>query len=149
MPMTVPDPGACCFCSYLEGTSPYTILQRNELTAVLVTFEQRGQGHVLVIPLAHRETILDLTPAESLEIMETTVRMSRAIVAAYDPDGVAVWQNNGVAAHQTVPHVHMHVTGTIPGGSTIRGRVPRLPLHATDAIAARLAPHLVPQATMP
>ncbi|MDY7106124.1 MAG: HIT domain-containing protein [Actinomycetota bacterium] len=146
--MTVPDPGACCFCSYLDGTSPYTILERNELTAVLVTFEQRGQGHVLVIPIAHRETILDLTPEESLEIMDTTVRMSRAIASAFDPEGIAVWQNNGVAARQTVPHFHMHVTGTVPGGSTIRGRRPRLPLHATDAIAARLAPHLMEPAAV-
>jgi diadenosine tetraphosphate (Ap4A) HIT family hydrolase len=31
------------------------------------------------------------------------------MVAAFDPDGITVYQNNGVASRQEVPHVHVHV----------------------------------------
>ena len=33
---------ACPFCAYLAGTRPYTILERDDLTATLVTFEHGG-----------------------------------------------------------------------------------------------------------
>ena len=40
------------------------------------------------------------------------------------------------------PHVHVHVAGTLPGGGTAWGDVPRLAVAATDVIAGRLRPHL-------
>ena len=143
MPFDLPDVD-CAFCSYLSEIRTYTILERGPLVSVLVTFEQRGLGHVLVIPTAHRPTILDLTPAEATEVMATTIRCTQAIVGAYDPAGVAIWQNNGIPANQSVPHLHVHVAGTFPGGGTSFGAVPRLPPAETDAIADQLRPHLPP-----
>jgi histidine triad (HIT) family protein len=142
MPLVPPHSETCSFCEYLSGIRPYTILDRDELTATLVTYEQRGQGHVLVVPTQHRVTLLDLTAAERPAVMEAVHRATCAVVAAFDPDGVAVWQNNGVSANQSVPHVHVHVAGTLPGGGTIRGPVERLPKARTDEIAAALRPHL-------
>jgi histidine triad (HIT) family protein len=142
VPLELPPTDPCPFCDYLAGTRPYTILERDEVTATLVTYEQRGDPHVLVVPVAHRETILDVTPAEGAALMAGVRRAAAAIVGAYDPAGVAVWQNNGVPAHQSVPHVHVHVAGTLPGGGTAWGDVPRLAVAATDVIATRLRPHL-------
>ena len=143
MPLDLPS-DACSFCDYLGGRRPYTILERTELTALLVTYEQRGLGHVLAVPVEHRVTLLDLEPVEADAIMDATVRASRAIAAAYDPAGIAVWQNNGRPAHQSVPHVHVHVAGTVPGGGTMWGDVPRSELDETEAIARRLERHLDP-----
>ena len=81
-------------------------------------------------------------PLEHGPLLEAVARAPAAIVGAYDPPGVAVWQNNGVPAHQSVPHVHVHVAGTLPGGGTEWGPVDRLPFDETDAIADRLRPHL-------
>jgi histidine triad (HIT) family protein len=142
VPIRVPTPDRCSFCDYLAGARRFTILERGELTAVLVTREQRGAVHVLVIPQAHRETVLDLLPNESAAVMAGVQRAARAITGAYDPDGIAVWQNNGTPAHQSVPHVHVHVAATLPGGGTNWGEVPALSFDETDAIAARLRPHL-------
>ncbi len=74
--------------------------------------------------------------------MADVVRASHAIICAYDPDGVAVWQNNGIPARQPVPHVHVHVAGTLPRGSTNWGEVTRATVPETDEIAAELRPHL-------
>jgi len=132
----------CAFCEDLAGARPCTILYRDDVVALIVPHQQRGQGHVLVIPVQHRVTILDLTASERAAVMDATVRASAAVVAAFDPDGVAVWQNNGVPAFQSVPHVHVHVAGTLPGGGTDWGDAPLLPAAETDAIAERLRPHM-------
>jgi histidine triad (HIT) family protein len=142
MPLVMPPSSPCSFCDYLAGVRPYTILDRNKVTAMLVTYEQRGQGHILVIPVEHRETILDLRPEEQSALMAEVVRAAESIVGTFDPDGVAVWQNNGIPAHQSVPHVHIHVAGTLPEGGTNWGDVSQLTLAETDAIGARLRPHL-------
>src|SRR5687768_4694746 len=123
VPLELPPDDPCSFCRYLAGTAPYTILERDDVTATLVTFEQRGQGHMLVIPTRHATTIVDLTPHEQWAVMDGVVRATRAICDAFDPAGVAVWQNNGIPAHQSVPHVHVHVAGTLPGGGTEWGDV--------------------------
>jgi histidine triad (HIT) family protein len=52
--------------------------------------------------------------------------------------GIAVWQNNGIAANQAVAHVHFHVAGTLEEGGTQWGEVPRLSVAETDAMAERL-----------
>jgi histidine triad (HIT) family protein len=81
--------------------------------AVLVTREQRGISHVLVMPVIHRESILDVTDQEAGALMEVIRRAARAIDWADGRPGIAIWQNNGLPAHQTIPHLHFHVAGTL------------------------------------
>jgi histidine triad (HIT) family protein len=76
--------------------------------------------------------------------MQNVVRAARAIDAADGRPGIAVWQNNGIAADQTIPHVHFHVAGTFPDGGTERGHVKELSVEETDRIADRLRPFLEP-----
>jgi histidine triad (HIT) family protein len=142
VPLELPPDDPCWFCLYLTGIVPYTILERDDVTATLVTFEQRGRGHVVVMPVRHAAAIVDLTPNEQWAVMDGVVRASQAIVGAFDPAGIAVWQNNGIPAHQTVPHVHVHVAGTLAAGGTQWGPVPRLPTSRTDELAGVLRPHL-------
>lgn len=138
----VPDRQPCAFCEYLAGRRPFSILEVGDLAAILVTREQRGNGHVLVLPVAHRETILDLTTAEGAAIMSGVQRAARAIDRAYAQPGLEVWQNNGTPAHQAIPHVHFHVAGTLGKNDTERGPVPELSVSDTDRIASELRAHL-------
>jgi histidine triad (HIT) family protein len=134
----LPVDGTCAFCAYLNGTRSYTILIRDAVTATLVTREQRGVAHLLVIPIRHAETILDLSDEESGALMIAVREAARIIDRAEGRPGIAVWQNNGVPAGQSISHVHFHVAGTLPGGRTEWGDVPELPVSETDALADRL-----------
>jgi len=140
----VPQTDRCAFCDYLAGVRPFTVLWRDAETAILVTREQRGRGHVLVVPIQHRPTILDLAPSEAAALMSQVVAVARAIDEAFGRPGIAIWQNNGLTAHQAIPHVHFHVAGTLPGGDTERGKVEELAVYATDEIADLLLPHFQP-----
>jgi histidine triad (HIT) family protein len=141
MSLVLPTDEPCSFCDYLAGARPYTILARDSLTATLVTREQRGVGHVLGIPITHRETILEVDANEVAALMAHVQHAARALVEVYHAEGIAVWQNNGTPAHQSVPHVHFHVAATLPGGGTDWEDVARLSLEETEAIAARLRPY--------
>lgn len=136
--LALPEDGDCAFCAYLNGIRPYTVLARDANVAVLVTREQRGVSHLLVVPLRHAPTILDLDDVEAGAIMSWLRRAATAIDLADRRPGIAVWQNNGVAAGQAISHFHFHIAGTLPDGGTNSGSVPELDLESTEAIAARL-----------
>jgi histidine triad (HIT) family protein len=138
--LRLPEVDDCAFCAYLRGDRPYTILHRTMLTAILVTREQRGLGHVLVVPTVHRPTLIDLEPAEAAEVMQMLIAAAKAIDQAMQPEGISVWQNNGLPSDQAIPHAHFHVAGTHPGRGTERDSVPELPIATTEAIAAQLLP---------
>ena len=139
----VPDEDACAFCDYLSGRRAYTILERSPLTALLVTREQRGVSHLLVVTARHVPTLLDVSNEESDALMVAVRRAARAIDSADERPGIAVWQNNGIPANQAIGHLHFHVAGTLAGGGTEFGEVRELSMAETDAIAAHLAPFLV------
>lgn len=128
----------CAFCDYLSGRRPYTILWRERDVAVMVTREQRGVAHLLVLPLRHKETILDVLSGEAQSLMIAIRDAASAIDQAFERPGISIWQNNGLPAHQMIPHLHFHVAGTLPGGGTDFGEVPELSVRETDAIAAKL-----------
>jgi histidine triad (HIT) family protein len=128
----------CAFCAYLNEARPYTIFSRDNLVAILVTREQRGASHLLVVPVRHCPTILDLSEEESVAIMREIRHAARLIDLADRRPGIAIWQNNGVPAHQTISHLHFHVAGTLESGGTDWGKVPELSIAETDAIADKL-----------
>lgn len=136
-----PDEG-CAFCAYISGKRNYTIVARSAHVAVMITQEPRGEPHALVVPVRHCETILGLTDTEAAEVMIAVREVAKAIDLEFCRPGIAVWQNNGVSAHQAIGHVHVHVAGTLEQGGTDWGEVPEVPMAETERVADRLRPHL-------
>ena len=79
----------CSFCAILARQRPFTILDENALVSMLVTHEQRGLGHVLVIPTQHRKTILDHTPHRAVA-RDGRAMKSRAAELPADRDASGV-----------------------------------------------------------
>jgi histidine triad (HIT) family protein len=46
--------------------------------------------------------------------MAAAKQAMKALVAEYAPDGVLLYQNNGVGSGQEVPHFHLHVVPRTP-----------------------------------
>ena len=138
--LVLPDAYPCAFCDYLSGARPFTILHREQDAAVLVTREQRGASHLLVVSTRHVPTILELQDAEAHAVIDLVRRSASAIDQVDRRPGISVWQNNGVDAHQAIPHLHFHVAGTVDGGGTDWDQVRELTVDETDAIVDRLRP---------
>ncbi len=73
--------------------------------------------------------------------MQTVVLVTGAVRRGFAPDGINIWQSNGVAAGQEVFHVHLHVFPRRAGDDHLRiyPQAPPTPARAElDRLAARL-----------
>lgn len=136
----LPNNDSCAFCAYLSGERPFSFVYKGNMVSILVTREQRGCPHLLVIPNRHVETILDVTEEEAGKLAIAVRDVAKAIESEYKPKGITIWQNNGVPSSQSIAHVHFHVAGTLETGGTEWGDVPELPLDKTEEIAEKFRP---------
>ncbi|MGI8577731.1 MAG: HIT family protein [Nocardioidaceae bacterium] len=115
MPLLAPTQVPCSYCENFAGRQPWhgppAVVYEDETTSVFLAPASLGgmEGHTLVVPRRHVETVFDLSPEEESTLFHAVTRVAKAVRAAFDPDGVLLEQRNGVAADQTVPHVHFHV----------------------------------------
>jgi histidine triad (HIT) family protein len=100
---------SCSFCRYLAGEAECVFVAREERVAAFVNRTQYERGAMLVVPNAHRETILEIQDEEIASIYKLAKRLARATQNAFGAVGVNVFQNNGIKAGQHVPHYHVHV----------------------------------------
>ncbi|MDQ3872761.1 MAG: HIT family protein, partial [Thermoproteota archaeon] len=99
----------CIFCSIIAGQEPSVDILRDNSFLVLLDKYPINPGHTLVIPIRHYETLLHMPPAEVGKLYSLVPAIAKAIMSAVRADGFNVGQNNGVAANQIVPHVHVHI----------------------------------------
>ena len=109
-PFRLPTRVPCPFCELAAGhRETGHIVDATATTLTFINPRQFEVGQLLVIPRRHAPTILDLTDAEAGEIMNKVRRAARALTTTFNPDGITVYQNNGVTSLQEVPHFHIHV----------------------------------------
>jgi histidine triad (HIT) family protein len=101
--------GHCIFCQIVRGESPCEEIYRDALTLAFMDIHPVHDGHCLVIPTSHFETVFDMPPALFGAVASSVVRVARAVHETIRPGGVSIVQANGPLAGQTVPHVHVHV----------------------------------------
>jgi histidine triad (HIT) family protein len=110
VPIELPPAAACRFCERIAGTrDDWAVISEDDLSLSFVNPAQFEAGQSLVIPRRHAPTILDLRDDEAAAVWQAVRAMCAAMVRAYDPDGITIYQNNGVASLQAVPHAHVHV----------------------------------------
>jgi diadenosine tetraphosphate (Ap4A) HIT family hydrolase len=102
-------------CGIVERSASWNVVERTDLTVTILNGRQFEIGQCMVLPLRHAATLLDLTEREDAAVMAAAKRLTRALVTAYVPDGVLLYQNNGVGSGQEVPHFHLHVVPRRPG----------------------------------
>lgn len=66
-------------------------------------------GHTLIISKRHVGSVFDLSTAEVKSVFELLQRAKADLQAVHQPDGFNVGINDGRAAGQTVPHLHVHL----------------------------------------
>ena len=85
------------------------VLHHDALVFVLRDGFPVSPGHVLVIPHRHVGSFFDTTPAERRAILDAIEIARRAVEKEHRPDGWNIGINDGAAAGQTVPHLHVHL----------------------------------------
>jgi len=97
------------FAKILREELPCVKVYEDQHTLAFMDIMPSVEGHTLVIPKAPAKEIFDLSPDGAAALMRTTKKVAKAVKAGLNCSGVMLVQLNGVAAGQTIPHVHFHV----------------------------------------
>jgi len=99
--MTAP----CPFCS-LE---PSRIASSNALAVRIDDGFPISPGHSLIIPRRHIGSFFEATAEERTALLRLLDEAHAEASAKWNPDGFNIGINDGPAAGQTVPHLHIHL----------------------------------------
>ena len=99
----------CLFCDILNGKKDGHFLYEDDSHVAILDKYPIDVGHSLVIPKEHHEKITDMTPEDVGNAFSIVPKIAKAILDATGADAFSLGQNNGLAAKQIVPHVHIHI----------------------------------------
>jgi len=129
----------CVFCKIVAGQIPSTRVYEDEHTLAFLDIGHVNPGHVLVAVKQHAANLFELEEAQAAAVARATVKISRAIKAAFQPEGLSVYQANGKAAGQTVFHYHLHLLPRHEGdGMELIWPVKNPPREKLEEYAARI-----------
>ncbi|MBI4163154.1 MAG: HIT family protein [Candidatus Aenigmarchaeota archaeon] len=100
----------CIFCKILKKEIPSMRIYENEGAVAMLDVKPLAPGHSIVIPKSHIALVEDMKDKE-MEHVFSAVRTVLQKVKNSDikPHGFTIGINDGKAAHQFVPHVHVHI----------------------------------------
>lgn len=113
----------CPICCAVRGEWSENIMIRREdivyqdasaMALINSKFILNNPGHVIIVSTAHYENIYELPDDVSAHIAHIARRISLALKAVRNCEGVTVLQNNEPASEQHAFHYHMHVIPRFP-----------------------------------
>ncbi|MFZ6030085.1 MAG: HIT family protein [Chloroflexota bacterium] len=99
----------CVFCKIIQGSFKAHVVYEDEKVMAFMDRRQANPGNFLVVSKEHIEDIYALPPDVGAAIMESLIRIARAVKAVSHCEGLSIWQNNGKAAGQEAPHIHFRI----------------------------------------
>jgi histidine triad (HIT) family protein len=107
--MIVPSIMSCIFCEIVGGRREGHFVCEDEFHVAFLDKYPIDKGHTLVVPKKHYEKVTDMDEKSVGNLFAQIPRITRAIISATKADAFSLAQNNGRAAKQIIPHVHVHI----------------------------------------
>ena len=99
----------CLFCDIVGGKIKAHFVYEDKTHVAIMDKYPIQKGHTLVIPRDHHERITDMNAEDVSSLFSKIPIIARAILDVTCADGFNLGQNNGKAANQIIPHVHVHI----------------------------------------
>ena len=117
----------CIFCDIYKKN--INLIYEDSLVFSIYDNFPVSKGHVLIITKRHVEDYFSLTKEEKISIDKAIMFMKNFIDLNFKPDGYNIGINNGVAAGQTISHLHVHLIPRYQGDvenpkGGVRGVIP-------------------------
>ena len=109
----------CIFCDIINGKLPCHLIHKDDKHIVILDRYPIDIGHSLIITKKPYEKLTDMSVDEISKLFSKIPKIVNAIIKATNADAFSIAQNNGKAAKQIIPHVHIHIiprynmTGTL------------------------------------
>ena len=103
----------------IDGKLPYYMIYQDDDCLVILDRYPIDNGHSLIITKKPYEKITDMSVDEVAKLFSKIPKIANAIIKATNADAFSIAQNNGKAAKQIIPLVHIHIipryntTGTL------------------------------------
>jgi len=101
--------GECIFCKIVDGEILSEKIWEDENFLAFLDVNPVGEGHTLIIPKKHFETLMDLDEKTSEKYIGAIKNTGKFLMKKYNDDGFNLILNNGKVAGQLVEHVHFHI----------------------------------------
>jgi histidine triad (HIT) family protein len=135
----------CVFCRIVRKEAPASILYEDDRVLVFLDIRPLNEGHTLVIPKKHYETVYDMPEDLVSYTYKLVKRMAVAVKAATEADGITIIQQNGHAAGQEIFHMHVHVVPRYAGQKLPHFRdIPDASREQLERAAEQIRKHLKP-----
>lgn len=95
----------CPFCQ----CHPSKHLLANDFAIAIADDSPLSPGHCLIIPRRHFPSLFDATQEERAALWELLDQARASLLTQHHPDGFNIGINDGIAAGQTVMHLHIHL----------------------------------------
>ena len=96
---------SCPFCTL----PPERIIDSNEFGLIIRDGFPVSAGHTLIIPKRHVGSWFEIDTNERIGLLALLDMAKIVLQDELNPDGFNIGINDGPAAGQTVPHLHMHL----------------------------------------
>ncbi|MGC1694938.1 MAG: HIT family protein [Pseudolabrys sp.] len=120
------------FAKILRGELPSYKVYEDDKALAFLDIMPRSPGHTLVLPKAPARNILDVGADDLAHVMTVAQKISKAIMIAFEADGVTIQQFNEGAGGQVVFHLHVHV---IPRKTGVAMKPPASEKEKPDVLA--------------
>jgi len=95
----------CPFCTI----APEKIVDQNTHTRTIRDTLPVSPGHTLILPKRHIASIFEATKDEVAALWDALQRARTQLLKEFSPDGFNIGINDGLAAGQTILHLHIHL----------------------------------------
>lgn len=99
----------CIFCKIVKGKMKIEKIYENDNFMAFPDAHPIGEGHTLIIPKKHFETLMDLNKDISQKCIFSIKEVTKILMKKHKADGFNIVLNNGKSAGQVVKHVHFHL----------------------------------------
>jgi len=106
---TQDDHAHCTFCDLIRGAAEVSICHEDADAIAFMDIQPVNNGHVLVVPRAHYESLLDVPQELGAHLFHVTMRLANAVRQVTGCDDFNIVVNSGAAAGQDEPHYHVHI----------------------------------------
>jgi histidine triad (HIT) family protein len=100
---------SCVFCAIVAGEAPAIRIHEDDGYLAILDIRPFTRGHTLVLPKRHTADLTDTPPQTLADMVTIGRRIALAARATELADATNIAINDGRAAFQSVPHIHLHV----------------------------------------
>ena len=99
----------CIFCKIARNEANAERLLETERTVSFLDINPRSPAHSLVIPKNHVVVLSELDDETITEVFKATKSVAQMLEKALQPDAFTIGINDGKAAGQEIPHLHVNI----------------------------------------